>query len=77
MIILGATSALLFPLGLIMGIASLVSMRRHGRQGAFGRAVVGVLLCGVLTVLMIISAPMVFRHMKQLKEKHQMEQRVR
>lgn len=50
---------LLIVMGFIFGIVALVSTRRFGREGIFGRAISGIVLNGlVLMVVLFILAPM-------------------
>ena len=77
MMILGLTSVLLIVLGLVFGIVALVATKRHGRRGIFGKAIAGTCICGLLTLLMLISIPGLMRAMERAKEmqRQRMEQR--
>src|SRR5262245_20229210 len=77
MLILGLTSILFIVLGLVFGILALVATRRHGRQGIFGTAIAGTCICGLLTLLMLISIPGLIRAAERAKamQRQQMEQR--
>jgi hypothetical protein len=75
MMILGLVSVLLILLGFVLGISSLVSIKRHGNQGELGKAVAGTCICGLLVVVMLVTAPALLRAVKRAKEKQQMEQR--
>lgn len=76
MMILGATSMLLIVLGLVFGIVALVGARRHGRQGIFGKAMTGTCVCGILTLLILISLPGLMRAAQRAKamQRQRMEQ---
>lgn len=67
MMILGATSMLLIVLGLVFGIVALVGTKRHGRQGIFGKAMTGTCICGILTLLMLISIPALMKAAERAK----------
>ncbi len=73
MMILGLLSTLLIIGGLILGIAALVSARRHGVQGVRGRAITGMCICGVLTLFMLLSIPVMIRAVHRARER-QMQQ---
>ena len=53
--LVGLVSLGLIVLGLIFGIVALAGMRTHGRQGIFGRAVIGILLNGLLLGLVVVG----------------------
>ena len=67
MMILGVTSMLLIVLGLVLGIVALVGTKRHGRQGIFGKAMTGTCICGILTLLMLISIPALMKAAQRAK----------
>jgi hypothetical protein len=68
MLILGLTATLLIVLGLVFGVLALIATKRHGRQGIFGRAIAGTIICGLLTLLMLISIPGLMRAAARAKE---------
>ena len=76
MMIFGVTSMLLIVLGLVFGIVALVGTKRHGRQGIFGKAMTGTCICGILTLLMLISIPGLMRAAERAKamQRQRMEQ---
>lgn len=76
MIILGLTSVLLIVLGLVFGIVALVATKRHGRHGILGKAIAGTCICGLLTLLMLISIPGLIRAAERAKaiQRQRMEQ---
>ena len=74
MMILGLASTLLILLGLILGIAALVSSKRHGVQGVRGRAIAGTCICGILTLLMLLSIPVMIRVGQRAKERQRQQQ---
>jgi hypothetical protein len=77
MIILGLTSTFLIIGGLILGIVALVATRRYGREGVFGRALVGTCINGLLVLLILIGTPGLIRAIERAKaqQRQQMEQR--
>lgn len=72
MMILGATSMLLIMLGLVFGILALIGSRRHGRQGIFGKAMTGTCICGILTLLMLISIPGLMKAAERARAKQRL-----
>jgi hypothetical protein len=44
--VVGSIAFLLFPAGFVSGTFALLGMRKVGRKGILGRAIVGVVLCG-------------------------------
>lgn len=76
-IITGSLSVLLILLGFVFGIVALFGVRRHGRKGILGRAIVGVCINGVLIALMAISIPGLMKaaeRAKQMKQQQGTEQ---
>jgi hypothetical protein len=55
MLLLGLTSVLLIFSGLAMGLYGLASIRKHGRQGILGRAVLGTCICGFLAYVIVTN----------------------
>ena len=68
MMILGLTSLLLIELGFVFGIVALVRTKRHGRQGILGKAIAGTCICGILTLLMLVSIPGLMKAAERAKE---------
>jgi len=73
MMILGLVSVLLIVGGLVLGIAALVSARRHGVQGVRGRAITGTCICGLLTIVMLLSIPGLMLAVKRAKERQRQQ----
>lgn len=47
----------LFVIGLVLAIVALAGMRKHGRKGIFGKALVGVIINGLILTLMAALVP--------------------
>lgn len=57
MVVLGLTSTILIIAGLVFGIVALAAIKRHGREGILGRALVGTCINGLLVLAMLIAIP--------------------
>jgi hypothetical protein len=51
-IIIGSLCTLLIASGFILGISALFGVRRYGRKGILGRAIVGIVINGLLLIFM-------------------------
>jgi hypothetical protein len=65
MLIVGLTSVSLIVIGLILGIIALA--KRNGREGVVGKAIAGTSICGLLTLVILISIPGLIRQIEQLQ----------
>jgi hypothetical protein len=74
MMILGFASMLLIVLGFVSGIVGLVSAKRHGQKSAFGRAIVGTCIGGLLTLIILFTLPAAMRAAQRAKERQRIEQ---
>lgn len=76
MIILGLLQMLLILSGLILGITALLSTKRYGRAGVFGKAIAGTCINGLLVLLMLISIPALMKAKEKAKsmQRQRMEQ---
>jgi hypothetical protein len=68
MIILGLISVSLIVSGCTFGIVALVVAKRRGEKGISGTAAVGTIICGILTLAMLLSIPALWRAMERAKE---------
>ena len=52
--IIGFASLVIYAIGLVLGIMALTSIRRYGRRGIVGPAIVGVSINGALVVIFLL-----------------------
>lgn len=65
----GAIDAALVLAALILAVAALISMRRYGRKGIYGRAVAGLVLNGLIiasSIFVLVPVMLTARMQKQL-----------
>lgn len=77
LIIVGGMACLLILAGFVLGILALCGMARHGREGIFGQALTGTLLCGVIIIFDIAAIPALNRARKQAAANAKMQEAAR
>ena len=72
-IVLGSISSLIILAGLVFGIMALVATKRHGREGIFGRAIVGTTINGIIVISWVIFFPWMIKEIEKDKAVQQRE----
>lgn len=67
-LVIGIVSLVVYVVGLVSGVVALFGVRKHGREGILGRAVLGVTLNSLIIACVVLCIPVLLRSRRSAQE---------